>query len=655
MTSPVILLARDETGNQKFAEWLKHAAKHVKSFDIFHVKPMEAPSERLGEGFDERFGERLEKHIIITSRHAAIFVQTLHLNEGSTFYVVGDDTAELLTTEGYQVALTKPNVAALIAELKKLEQRSYSYLRGEHITMDIKAELAKNDITIDEHIAYRYIENDDALAELCDVISAANSPIILPLFSARTASIISEALFAKTPAANIYAICMSEAIAEAVKHHPWASVETAKKPTIEGLANACLNSLDDISVNHMTEDNSTNKEPEQLEDKSKSQGAKLVFKIKVALILLPLAAVAWFAVGQIKPNLPLLNASNSKPLNADDSQITIEQPAPVEPTDDSVGITTLLEPSPSIDSELSAPLDEVESEAALLAKKEALGETIEQAEEAINAADSVADDVAPNIAGAEVEAAPAEETLEGAVEGTVEGAAESVVEGLREHQEAPSLDILPLENSPKLLPPTQPAPSTAQGAAQGGADEQLNQQGQLIRLLQCQVGLTQNRHITSGLKQVLNRCYAVITNANIKFSDYKTLMDIESNGGVPTQEAINELFKKLAPEALRAGSAPANVEQNAISKALHSFDALFTVRKTGFQEGDSVEAMIGRTEHYVKLGQYDKAEIELEALPTNSREVFAPYIQAIKQHQAFDRLFDKLQLSAQILEGRHAF
>ena len=218
MTRPIIILTRDEAGNQKLAGLLETASKHVKSFNIFQAEYISTPAQLP------------TKHIIVTSRHGALAIQNASITKDVIFYAVGDEAAEIITQAGYDVAASAPNVATLMDKLKQASQPSFSYFRGEHITTDINTVLAASNITIHEHIAYSYQVDDAALGELVQYVEQATSPLIFPLLSARSARIVSDAIFNCSNNTETHAVLLSQTIADAIGHHACCLLYTSPSP-----------------------------------------------------------------------------------------------------------------------------------------------------------------------------------------------------------------------------------------------------------------------------------------------------------------------------------------------------------------------------------------------------------------------------------------
>ena len=198
------------------------------------------------------------------------------------------------------------------------------------------------------------------------------------------------------------------------------------------------------------------------------------------------------------------------------------------------------------------------------------------------------------------------------------------------------------------------APPVAPTSAAVSADELLRTQNQLIGVLRCQVNLNNNRTITADLHRALKQCYAVVTHAGVPAADYKILLDITGDNGVPSKEQMVELFKTAAVQSLRMTHKESGFEKNWLDDSLEYVTSLFTIRRKGWQEGGEIEAIIGRAEHYLQKERYEKSRIELESLPASAKEVFKPFTEALVQYSAFENVLIKLHVAAEKMEGSNA-
>lgn len=232
---PSIIIARETQGAGRLTALLGDAAD-VMCFPVFEVEILAKtlPAAR---------------RVLVTSRHA-IPPPSPAQDGGGDYYVVGKETAETLRNSGAgAVAYCAENVAELVAHVAALPHTHYDYWRGEHVSYDIKATLAAQQIAVDEHVVYRLLTVDETMHALAIFVAAQDGPMVVPLFSRRTARLVAETVFAaRQRGAAIYGVALSAAVAEAVEGLSWSGMIVAKKPELSALAKACMNRFDPLAL-----------------------------------------------------------------------------------------------------------------------------------------------------------------------------------------------------------------------------------------------------------------------------------------------------------------------------------------------------------------------------------------------------------------------
>lgn len=222
-----------------------------------------------------------------------------------------------------------------------------------------------------------------------------------------------------------------------------------------------------------------------------------------------------------------------------------------------------------------------------------------------------------------------------------------------------SLEPMPLaeeSEKPTTIPTLASEPIAEDAAAhnknkQISQSEQLQQQEHLIRILRCQLSIRSNRRDSGALQSALKQCYAVAMSAGVSVQEYKILTEMGGKEGVPDKARMNTLFKSAAIQALRVTHKEVGVERNWLDDGLEHMNSLFTVRKKGWQEGDGVEAIIGRAEHYLQHGEYGKLKRELEFLPDRATKFFKEFDDALTQYQSFYSVLRQLTVAAERMEA----
>jgi uroporphyrinogen-III synthase len=151
-------------------------------------------------------------------------------------WCVGDQTAAAANAAGFDAVSAKGDAAALVALIKAQKAGSpLLHLRGRDSRGDIAETL--NSAGIETHSAIVYAQEPCGLTPQAQAILADDAPVIVPLFSPRSA-----ALFAAVPdmKAPLWVVALSPAVAQALGHLPVARLVTATKPDaaamIAGLA-----------------------------------------------------------------------------------------------------------------------------------------------------------------------------------------------------------------------------------------------------------------------------------------------------------------------------------------------------------------------------------------------------------------------------------
>ncbi len=161
--------------------------------------------------------------VIVTSANGAHHGGDL---AGQTAYVVGSHSANAATRAGGQVAFTAPDSRALLRHLVRNPPATpLLWLRGEHAAGDLATQLTAAGIQTDQAIVYR--QNALPAERLLVDALQGERRTILPLYSPRSASLISAAI--EQAGVGLHVISISRAVACAW-HHKAGSNETCAKP-----------------------------------------------------------------------------------------------------------------------------------------------------------------------------------------------------------------------------------------------------------------------------------------------------------------------------------------------------------------------------------------------------------------------------------------
>lgn len=164
---------------------------------------------------------------ILTSPSAAHLLPAIGVPKEMRFYAVGDRTAAVASSLGYPTQSAAGDVEALFsAILKDPPSGSAVHLRGEHTKGNLAQRLTMSGVHCEERVIYQQIAQELS-ADAVDILAGAR-PVILPLFSPRSAALV---LKAATLGPNVWPVAMSPAVAEEFEAIEVKNLTIAAKPT----------------------------------------------------------------------------------------------------------------------------------------------------------------------------------------------------------------------------------------------------------------------------------------------------------------------------------------------------------------------------------------------------------------------------------------
>jgi hypothetical protein len=104
--------------------------------------------------------------------------------------------------------------------------------------------------------------------------------------------------------------------------------------------------------------------------------------------------------------------------------------------------------------------------------------------------------------------------------------------------------------------------------------------------------------------------------------------------GLPDIAELERRFAALVPELLRAPEA----EGNFLERLLGNASRLVQVRRVGEPEGDSIEAIVARTETKLARGELEGAIVEADSLPEPAKSQAASWLASAKQRRDAEAL-----------------
>jgi uroporphyrinogen-III synthase len=162
--------------------------------------------------------------VVLTSANALAHAPDLR---GLAAWCVGRRTAEAAQAAGAEVRLVARDADDLVAQIK--DAGPLVHLRGEHARGNVAKRLNLAGIDTDEVVIYRQ-EALPLSAEAKAIIEGAG-PVVLPLYSPRSAKLLGEQIAAVGP--RVRTIAMSAAVAEAWREATGEDADVAPAPTGE--------------------------------------------------------------------------------------------------------------------------------------------------------------------------------------------------------------------------------------------------------------------------------------------------------------------------------------------------------------------------------------------------------------------------------------
>ena len=168
--------------------------------------------------------------LIFTSANGVEAAAALTPNRDLPAYCVGPATTRQADAAGWRAEMAGPDAEALVRRLKALRPDApLLHLRGRHARGDIAGQLGAAGVPVREQIVYD--QTSLPLSEAALECLRADAPVIVPLFSPRSARLFAEA--SPGPVAAVAAI--SHAVADALPDGLARRVAVAEAPNGEAM------------------------------------------------------------------------------------------------------------------------------------------------------------------------------------------------------------------------------------------------------------------------------------------------------------------------------------------------------------------------------------------------------------------------------------
>ena len=170
--------------------------------------------------------------IVVTSAHAVHRLVSSDNLRGRKLVCVGEATADLARSHGAVAASLGTDVVRFLENADKLVSPCI-YLRGRHISTDLVSASHKVGVQMDEAIVYDQVAQP--MSRAGDAVLCGGTPVIAPLFSARTAELLSRSVGI---GAQTLVIAMSERVA--ASWYGGGQLEIVSEPTSAAICEAVI-------------------------------------------------------------------------------------------------------------------------------------------------------------------------------------------------------------------------------------------------------------------------------------------------------------------------------------------------------------------------------------------------------------------------------
>ncbi|WP_111734690.1 uroporphyrinogen-III synthase [Roseovarius amoyensis] len=180
--------------------------------------------------------------LVLTSVHAVSALADLPQVMRPVCYCVGATTAAAARAAGFAAVDGGGDARALLARI--LADRPHGpihYLRGEHVAANLVAELSAAGYETDETVVYR--QRQQPLNAKAKALLSGDAPVILPLFSPRSAALLFEAASHGAP---LHIAAISRNAADRVPPDRAAQLIVTDAPTAEAMLAATLALVDAV-------------------------------------------------------------------------------------------------------------------------------------------------------------------------------------------------------------------------------------------------------------------------------------------------------------------------------------------------------------------------------------------------------------------------
>lgn len=229
--APTVLLTRPAAQSASFAQSLQARVEGLRVIvsplmaTVFHTVSL--PKEPL-------------QGVILTSQTGAEAAGRLRTQLPDLAYCVGDRTAQVAREAGFRVQSAQGDAEALLALILREKPQALIHLRGREARGDLAQRLSAAGVFTQERVVYA--QDTQPLSDEAVAVLSGKAPVLVPLFSPRSAEILGAAWQGLATHAPLVVVAISQAVAEAAAFCPTKPV-LAAHPDAPSMLDAVLAQL----------------------------------------------------------------------------------------------------------------------------------------------------------------------------------------------------------------------------------------------------------------------------------------------------------------------------------------------------------------------------------------------------------------------------
>lgn len=208
-TAPTVLLTRPAAQSDSFAQSLRARVPDLRVV----ISPLMAPvflAVTLPQG--------PLQGIILTSQTGAQAARHLRAQLPDLAYCVGERTAQVAQDAGFSVLSAQGDAEALLALILQQKTQNLIHLRGREARGDLAQRLSAAGVFTQERVVYA--QDAQPLTEDAVALLSGDAPVLIPLFSPRSAEILGAAWQQLSKHAALSVVAISQAVAKAAAFCP---------------------------------------------------------------------------------------------------------------------------------------------------------------------------------------------------------------------------------------------------------------------------------------------------------------------------------------------------------------------------------------------------------------------------------------------------